>query len=550
MPVTTATIKSNGKVMNPGFELLSIDVTKEFNKVPLAELRLIDGDVAKQTFEVLDGDFFEPGKEIEIALRYEGETADEETIFVGMVVNQGLELNSTGMTVLVEMSDAAIKMTNLRKNAVYVNKKDSDIIRKLATDHKVEIGKIAETGLRHAEMVQYYSTDWDFMLSRAEANGQLIMANDGALSTVEPQIGKASMVLELGKDNIYDFDFQVSSLNQYQQVSTIGWDLSRKTLTNPNKGKDFAVEQGNISIPSVAKAMGTQQATFLSPVSLHPNELKAWADAQVVKSRLALLRGWIKIPGTAKAKVGQTLDIKGFSKRFTGRNIITGIRHQVTPSDWVTLIQIGMAPDWFMNQAKVVDSQAAGLLPGVNGLQLGVVVAHEQDPSNEFRLRVQIPAFDPQKGTVWARLASGDAGPERGILFRPEVGDEVVIGFLNDDPRQAIVLGSLYGSANKPPLPITAQNGEKGIITKKKYRLLFDEEKETLTLATSDKNRISIDEQKGVITISDGHGNQIEMSEKGISFDCAKDISLKTKGNFEVEAKGNVKIGGKKVDLI
>jgi Rhs element Vgr protein len=550
MAVTTATIKSDGKVMNPAFELLSIDVTREFNKIPIAELKLIDGDVSKKEFRILDGDFFEPGKKIEISLKYEGRPDTEEMVFAGVVVNQGLELNRSGTTMMVEISDESVKMTSLRNNALYTGKKDSEIIKKLVEQNKLKVGSFADTKLPHEQMIQYYASDWDFVLSRAEANGQLVVANDGEVSTVRPEVSSPSLVLELGKDTIYDFDFQVNGLNQYQNVESIGWDVAKQALTKASKGKEYQIQQGNFNIKTIAEAVGGEKATLVHPVSLHPAELKAWADAQVLKSRLSLLRGWIKIPGTSKLKVGQTIEIKGVSQRFAGKNIISGLRHQVTVSDWVTLVQIGMDADWFMSQSKVVDTQAAGLLPGVNGLQVGLVVAHEKDPLNEFRVRVNIPAFDRSKGTIWARLASVDAGAERGVFFRPEIGDEVVVGFLNDDPRQAIVLGAVHSSAHQPPLAPTAKNGQKGIVTKLKYQLLFDEENETISLATSAQNHILIDEKNGMVLIEDAHGNRVEMSKEGVTMDSAKDFTITTKGDFEIAAKGNVTIGGKKVDLI
>ena len=188
----------------------------------------------------------------------------------------------------------------------------------------------------------------------------------------------------------------------------------------------------------------------MHPVSLHPDELRSWSGARLMRSRLSLFRGWIKIPGTSQVRIGQTIGMKGVSNRFSGKNIISGVRHQVTAAGWVTHIQIGMDMENFMTRTNVMEAPAAGLLPGVNGLQIGSVVAHEKDPENEFRVKVSIPAFDDKKGTVWARLTSPDAGTERGIFFRPEIGDEVVIGFLNDDPRQAIVLGAMYSSAHQP----------------------------------------------------------------------------------------------------
>lgn len=52
---------------------------------------------------------------------------------------------------------------------------------------------------------------------------------------------------------------------------------------------------------------------------------------------------------------------------------------------------------------------------------------------------------------VWARVAVPFAGPGRGAFLLPGVGDEVVVGFLEDDPRHPIVLGSLWNGAQRPP---------------------------------------------------------------------------------------------------
>ena len=52
MSVVTPTILSSGQAMDPAFELLSIDVTKELNRIPYARLVLLDGDAAQQTFAI------------------------------------------------------------------------------------------------------------------------------------------------------------------------------------------------------------------------------------------------------------------------------------------------------------------------------------------------------------------------------------------------------------------------------------------------------------------------------------------------------------------
>ena len=71
MSVVTPTILSSGQSMDPSYELLSIDITKEVNRIPCAQLLLLDGDAAQQSFAISNDAFFEPGKAIEIKLGYQ-----------------------------------------------------------------------------------------------------------------------------------------------------------------------------------------------------------------------------------------------------------------------------------------------------------------------------------------------------------------------------------------------------------------------------------------------------------------------------------------------
>ncbi len=555
MAIVTATIKNGTEEMKGTYELLSIDVSKEFNKVPTAELRLVDGNIPTNEFNILDDVFFDLGEKIEIALRYEGKSAQNTTVFIGLVVNKSLELNKFGTVLTIALSDEAIRMTTVRKNEVYRDKKDSVIIEKHIEQNGLK-GTMDDTKVTHAQMIQYYTTDWDFMVSRAEANGQLVMASNGEIAVFQPAIQDFStqanpiLQLELGKDEIYDFDLKINGSNQYHQVNAVAWDSTQQALTDPAKGEDYKIVQGNHDIAKIATVMGAKETTLINPAAMDTKELKAWSTAKILKSRLSFFRGWFKIPGIPNVLVGDTIAIKGMGDTFAGKNIISGVRHEVTPEGWITHLQIGMDSCWFSAQPNVMDTKAAGLLPGVNGLQIGIVQAYKEDPSHQSRVQVVIPALGQGKDTLWARLATIDAGAARGVFFRPEPGDEVIIGFLNDDPRQAIILGATHSSVNKVPIPFNKENSQKGIFTKLKYQLLFDEEKEVITLSTSEKNQIAIDEKQNMIKMSDANGNQVELSKNGVMIISAKHCEINTKGNLAIEAKGNVSIKGSKVDLI
>jgi Rhs element Vgr protein len=546
--VTVTIANKEGTVMNALYEVLSIDVVKEVERIPYAQITLLDGSAAKQKFVISDGAFFEPGKEIEIKLRYEGKPATEASVFKGLVVRQVVEATEQGLLLTVELKDAAIKLAQSRRSEVYYKKSDDEIIGDLLTKAGVGAGTLAPTQPVHPEIVQYYSSDWDFIISRAEACGLWVMAEDGKLSMKKVALAgepTANHTFEFGISDIYNFEIEVDASHQRAEVQSIAWDVKEQKLTQASKATPFSLAQGNLKADELAKAVGGTLEALSSPVPLDTKALKAWADGVMVRSRMAMIRGRISIPGFGKIKCMELMKVAGVGKRFNGKTLVTGVRHRVDLNGWQTDIQFGLSPERFSARRDIVDVPAAGLLPGVNGLQIGIVGEFEKDPDDELRVKVILPGIDEAKGIVWARLAAPDAGKERGYFFRPEKGDEVVVGFFNDDPRQAVILGGMYSSKNTPPKDFaepSEKNIEKGIVSKKGTTLGFiDDEKPAVFIETPGKNKIIFDDDGELVQISDQHGNSITMNKDGIEIKSAKDL--------KIEASGNVEIKGAKVDV-
>ncbi|MBE9233720.1 hypothetical protein IQ231_19110 [Cuspidothrix issatschenkoi LEGE 03284] len=236
------------------------------------------------------------------------------------------------------------------------------------------------------------------------------------------------------------------------------------------------------------------------------------------------------------------MEVAGISKRFNGKTLVTAIRHQVNNSGWQTDVQFGLSADFFAQQNhNIIDTPAAGLIPAIHGLQIGVIDNYENDPNKQFRVKVRIPSIETD-GIIWARLASVEAGKERGIFFRPEPGDEVILGFINDDPRQAIILGAVHSEKNALPsdFKITQENYKKGIVTKEGLKIIFDDENKNLEISTPNGNIIKLSEQDKGINLEDENGNTMILNDKGITIKSTKDIIIEGK---------NIKIKGSKVDV-
>lgn len=92
------------------------------------------------------------------------------------------------------------------------------------------------------------------------------------------------------------------------------------------------------------------------------------------------------------------------------------------------------------------------------GLAVGLV-DNLQDPAALGRVSVSIVTASDQAKSAWARVLQPGAGAEHGHLFLPDVGDEVLVGFENDDLARPVVLGGLYGGKSKPHQAVVDDQG-------------------------------------------------------------------------------------------
>jgi Rhs element Vgr protein len=539
------TISSNGTPMGPSYQLLSLSVQREVNRIPHAELTLRDGNASTRKWDISDKSVFEPGAEVEIKLR--SGNGPDTSVFKGPVMRHSLEADRTGSRLVVGMKDAAVKLTGSRRSAVYSDQSDSDIAKKILGDAKLKAGSIKDTTANKGQVVQYYCTDWDFIVSRADAHGFCVVLDDGEFSIKDLSVTESpALKLEWGISEILDLDLDADVHHQFAAVESQSWDIKNLQMTSPVSAKSASASQGNLDAAKIASAVGFSKCSLISPVPLESAELKVWAEGTLAKSRAAMLRGRVTIVGTIALKLLDVVEFAGCGSRFNGKALVTGLSHRVNENGWVTDVQFGLSPKSFSATEGVIDAPAAGLLPGLLGLQIGIVTDADDDPDKEFRVRVTLPGITTGDAVVWARLCAPDAGKQRGYFFRPEVGDEVLVGFLNNDPRHPIVLGSLFGSNNAPPDDFNKdldKNKFKGIVTKSGATISFlDDEKSSVFIQTPGKNKILLDDDAKSIKLTDQNGNVVTMDENGIEMKSAKDFKINA-------SSGNVEILGSQVDI-
>ena len=529
--LVTFKILTEGDELSKVYQVKSITVTKEVNRIPTAKIILIDGEASERDFKLSNEDVLIPGKKIEITAGYH---SDEETIFKGIIIKHNLKIRSSTAHLIIECKDEAVKMTIGRKSRYFYESKDSDIFGELLSNYSID-SEIESTNHEHPELVQYNTSDWDFMVARAQANGKLCFVDDGKVTIAAPNMEQAEIETVTFGSSMLDFDAEIDARYQVKKVSSYGWNHADQELLEI-EAKDPSVSlNGNISPTDLEEVIGLESIELRHGGAITDTELQDWADAKWLFQQLAKIRGRVKFQGIPSVKPNTILKLEGVGDRFNGNAYVTGVSHTISEGNWTVNAQFGLNPEWFSETFDIHAQPASGLVAAIAGLQVGVVSQLEEDPDGEERILVQIPIINNEEQGLWCRVAALDAGENRGVFFRPELGDEVIVGFINEDPNEAVVLGMLHSSTKPAPFTASDDNHEKGFVTRSEMKLVFDDDKKSITISTPAGKNITLDEDAGTIVIEDDNSNVITIDSNGISMESAGDISIKATGDVAIE---------------
>lgn len=526
------TVKVEGSPVARSEQLLAAYITKAVNKISSARLVYLDGSASSGDFPLSNSGTFVPGKKVEILA---GGPNDPESLFKGIVVRQSVKVRDhIAPQLVIECRHEAVRLTVGRKSDYFFDEKDSDIISGLLSKAKVD-ADVEDTAVTHKQQVQYHCTDWDFLLARARANGKLVLTNSDKAEVKKPVFaGTAVCTLQFGA-TILELDAEIDARQQYGAVKSLSWDAAQQSVLEKDAADPGVNEPGNLPTSDLAAVIGLDYFQ-IQHAAVTEEEAQAWADSEWLRSQMSRVSGRAKCEGIGTVNPGSIVALAGISDRYNGNVFVSGVRHDFDLVHlWKTHIQFGSVDKASSDDCDISAAKASGLLPAVSGLQIGVVVSNE-DPDGEHRVRVRMPLVSAGEDGTWARVASLDAGDDRGCFFRPEIGDEVALGFLNDDPRQAVILGMLHSSAKGAPLPGSDDNHEKVYQSRSKMKLYFNDDKKVMRLETPAGNKITLSEDEKALKLEDQNGNKIEMTQDGIKIESAKALQLKSGTELKIES--------------
>ena len=233
--------------------------------------------------------------------------------------------------------------------------------------------------------------------------------------------------------------------------------------------------------------------------------------------------------------------VGNISKESLGDFIIIEITHEVSQGSY------------YKNRFKAIPATLKALpSPKVRmplaETQMATVLSNA-DPQGKGRVRVRMNWQTDGMQTGWVRVMTPDGGSSsdvksnRGFVFIPEVGDQVLLGFRHGDPARPYVMGSLFNGVTGSGG--FAANHKKSLTTRSGSTVTFDDTAHTILLQTTRANKIFVDELNGTITISSAE--EVNVNTKNVNINASENMNVNVGKNFTMQVGEQLSVSIEKI---
>ena len=430
---------------------------------------------------------------------------------------------------------------------------DSDIVQKIAKDAGLS-AKVSATSLatvKYKYVMQYNQNDWDFLWARANMLGYQVYVDGKDLHFCPAGDSRAKTApseLKFG-GNLTRFEPRATAMGQITQTESYGWDQSQKK--NVNSSTALSLSTGGTSTLANTTPPNTQMQTafgssakdfIIEPNATTAPQVKAYADAAFSRASSSFMQAYGELDeGDPFLVAGSTVSISGLGLRFSGKYYVTETRHTFRHGAFRTVFSVsGSIPNTF--KSLILGPEKEHQINRLGGVVTGIVTSNS-DPENLGRVQVKYPWLpkmnSSELSSCWARLTFVGGGAERGIVFLPEIDDEVLLAFENGDMSSPFVLGVLYNGKDKLPKGIgdrlvdtgAKKVNERIIVSRSGHKIVFDD--------TSGKEKITIQDKTGKNLIEiDSTKNEFKIVSEGkLDLQSKGDLTLTTEGKLTLKAK-------------
>jgi phage protein D len=369
-----------------------------------------------------------------------------EKVFDGEITAIEPNFGSEGIRLVASGYARSHRLHRGRKTRTFQRMSTSDIVRKLAGEAGLS-QKVEATSGRHEFVQQNNETDWEFLRRLASMHDvEAVVDGRDLIFRKIPSDGQP-LELEYGENashgsvtRLHSFSPRASAAQQVKNVIVRSWDPARKQKIEATA----AVQQQGSSIGiqrSVVNLFGDSTLTIADAPVVTQDDAAELATSVASYLGNLFVAAWGGCEGNPSIRAGTLLNIKGLGTEFSGKYRVSSVTHAYGgPTGYSTTFEVlGRSPRDLLDLAQPVTKNVWG-----DSLVIGIVTNND-DPNKLARVRVKYPTLDGEQNEgAWARVIGIGAGPDRGQMMLPQVGDEVLVGFEGGDPHKPYVLGALW----------------------------------------------------------------------------------------------------------
>jgi phage protein D/phage baseplate assembly protein gpV len=540
--ITQFHVKIDGAFVAEGFmrDVHEVSVQNSLHLPDVATIVIND-----PSLKWIDDALLAPGKPMEILGTPSQERSKSKPVFDGEIVELEPEFGAKTHRLTIRAFDRLHRLTRGRQVRSFQNVTDSDIAKRFAAEAGLQ-ADVETTRQVHEYLFQNNETNLEFLRQRAASVGFLCYVSGKKLCFKKLAHASPAIGLNWGA-TLTEFRLRMTTIAQVNSVTARGWDpvIKREIVGEASKGEGMRSIGESKAGGTMAKDAFHIDAALL--VSSHPIHDQLGADqiAKAVADRQAerFIEADGVCPGNPGIIAGASVKIESIGKRFGGEYFVTAATHRFTPKDgYTTSFSIsGQTPSTLLRLLqKDEPSQAtrAGLVIAI--------VTDNQDPMGWGRVKVKYPWLSTDHASDWARVVSVGGGAERGIMFLPEIDDEVLVGFEHGDVHHPYVLGGLWNGKDQPP--------------KKNQQVVVGGKVNQRILKSRAGHMIVFDDSEGAgsVTIEDKNGNVMKLDSvsNALSIKAKGALSIKSDTTLTIEAvtislkgSGMVKVEGGVIKL-
>ena len=468
-------------------------------------------------------------------------------IFVGVVTNVQLHREGSDFgCIIVSGYSATYRMETAHSCFSWNDTTIGNVVKKLCAEAKVQLELNPEFKETKDFICQYEESDFDFIRRLAHQYQEWMYFDGTKLIFGKPRKLADPIRLEYGT-TLSSLDIGLQTLARSEQVFSYhsGADREMQRMT-PNlayghdklAGEAFRASLGMFSkparqhaLPRISNETELDNYTGRKQAAETAETHYITAESQVPTLRVGSV---VSLYSSFLERVGN------LSEESLGDFIIIEITHEVSQGSY------------YKNRFKAIPATLKALpSPKVRmplaETQMATVLSNA-DPEGKGRVRVRMNWQTDGMQTGWVRVMTPDGGSSsdvksnRGFVFIPEVGDQVLLGFRHGDPARPYVMGSLFNGVTGSGG--FAANHKKSLTTRSGSTVTFDDTAHTILLQTTRANKIFIDELNGTITISSAE--EVNVNTKNVNINASENMNVNVGKNFtmQVGEDSNVTTGG------